>query len=71
MWEADGDTEAYGRLRATGASCRYAIHSPVTKTLMGETFSRTMTQPTPKLSGIVIEDAVRQLYAQLASADFT
>jgi hypothetical protein len=56
---------------ATGASWRYAIHSPLTNRLIGDHPSRTITQPTPKLSGRVIEESWRQLNAQLASPDLT
>jgi hypothetical protein len=54
---------------ATGASCRYAIHSPLTKTLMGGNPSRIITYPTPKLNGTVVDDPPRQLIAQVASPD--
>jgi hypothetical protein len=55
---------------ATGASCRYAIHSPVTKRLMGDRPGRTNTYPSPKLSGNVVEDPFRQSTTQVASPDF-
>jgi len=55
---------------ATGASCRYAIHSPLTKTFMGDQPWRSITYPSPKLSGSVVDEPLRQWIAQVASADF-
>jgi len=39
---------------AIGAYCRYAIHCPVTKTLIGGSPERTIVRPSPMLSGNIV-----------------
>lgn len=56
---------------ATGASSRQAIHSPLTKTLRGGQPSRTVTCPSPKLTGSSVGWSSFQPLDQVASADFT